>query len=69
MAAFDVSTGYMSPGDFVLIQAYFMQLAGPLFNMGTLFREVEQSQVDLEDLLIMLRVTPKIMQSPEAKDF
>jgi hypothetical protein len=37
--------------------------------MGTLFREVEQSQVDLEDLLIMLRVTPKIMQSPEAKDF
>jgi len=61
MAAYDVSTGFFTPGDFVLIQAYFMQLAGPLFNMGTLFREVEQSQVDLEDLLIMLRVTPKIL--------
>ena len=40
MAANDVVNGVMTPGDFILIQAYFMQLAGPLFNMGTLFREV-----------------------------
>lgn len=38
MAAFDVYTGKMTPGDFVMIQALFLQLAGPLFNMGTLFR-------------------------------
>ena len=55
MAAHDVSTGFMTPGDFILLQAYFMQLSGPLFNMGTLFREVNQAQVDVEDLFNMLQ--------------
>lgn len=41
LAAWDVSTGRLTPGDFVMIQALFMQLAGPLFNMGTLFREID----------------------------
>jgi ABC-type transport system involved in Fe-S cluster assembly fused permease/ATPase subunit len=41
MAAWDVSNGRLTPGDFVMIQALFMQLAGPLFNMGTLFREID----------------------------
>lgn len=41
MAAHGVSTGYMTAGDFVMIQALFMQLSGPLFNMGTFFREVD----------------------------
>lgn len=41
MAAWQVSTGHLTPGDFVMIQALFMQLAGPLFNMGTLFREID----------------------------
>ena len=54
MAGHDVCTGAMTTGDFILLQAYFMQLAGPLFNMGTLFREVAQSNVDMEDLLAML---------------
>jgi ABC-type transport system involved in Fe-S cluster assembly fused permease/ATPase subunit len=40
MSANDVSLGLMTAGDFILIQAYFMQLSGPLFNMGTLFREL-----------------------------
>jgi len=40
MAANDVSCGRMTAGDFVLLQAYFMQLSGPLFNMGMVFREV-----------------------------
>ena len=40
MSAHDVSTGMMTAGDFVLVQAYFMQLSGPLFNMGMMFREV-----------------------------
>ena len=66
MAALDVSNGIMTPGDFVLIQAYFLQLAGPLFNMGTFFREVEQSNVDLEDLLKMLKKKPKIMEAEDA---
>jgi ABC-type transport system involved in Fe-S cluster assembly fused permease/ATPase subunit len=41
LAAYDVSIGRLTPGDFVMIQAFFMQLSGPLFNMGTLFREID----------------------------
>jgi ABC-type transport system involved in Fe-S cluster assembly fused permease/ATPase subunit len=33
----------MTAGYFVMVNAFFMQLAGPLFNMGTLFREVQQT--------------------------
>ena len=55
MAAWDVSTGALTPGDFVMIQALFMQLAGPLFNMGTFFRAVDQSSVDIEDLFHMMK--------------
>lgn len=40
LSAKDVSLGLMTAGDFVLLQAYFMQLSGPLFNMGMMFREV-----------------------------
>jgi len=43
MAAHGVSTGYMTCGDFVMIQALFMQLAGPLFLMGTFLREIENA--------------------------
>jgi ATP-binding cassette, subfamily B, heavy metal transporter len=60
MAARDVSLGFMTPGDFVLISTYFTQLSGPLFNMGMLFREVGQTQVDLEDLIAMLERQPKV---------
>eukprot|EP00352_Strombidinopsis_acuminata_P000291 CAMPEP_0176348030 /NCGR_PEP_ID=MMETSP0126-20121128/7546_1 /TAXON_ID=141414 ORGANISM="Strombidinopsis acuminatum, Strain SPMC142" /NCGR_SAMPLE_ID=MMETSP0126 /ASSEMBLY_ACC=CAM_ASM_000229 /LENGTH=59 /DNA_ID=CAMNT_0017696591 /DNA_START=1051 /DNA_END=1230 /DNA_ORIENTATION=+ len=59
----------MTPGDFVMIQAYFMQLSGPLFNMGTLFREVAQSQVDVEDLFYMLKQKPLVSEKPDAVDF
>jgi len=41
MAAHGVHTGIMTTGDFVMIQALFMQMAGPLFNMGTFFREID----------------------------
>ena len=58
----------MTPGDFVMIQALFMQLAGPLFNMGTLFREIDQSQVDVEDLFHMLNQQPVIKEKEGAVD-
>lgn len=60
MAARDVSFGLMTAGDFILLNAYFSQLSGPLFNMGMLFREVGQTQVDVGDLVEMLEKVPKI---------
>ena len=69
LAAYQVSTGVMTPGDFVMIQALFMQLAGPLFNMGTFFREIDQSSVDIEDLFHMLQQEPVVKEAENAKDF
>lgn len=69
MAAHGVSTGQMTPGDFVMIQALFMQLSGPLFNMGTFFRTVDQSSVDVEDLFFMLNQKPVVKEIEGARDF
>jgi len=46
-----------------------MQLAQPLFNMGMFFREVAQSQVDVEDLFYMLEQKPKVQEAPDAQEF
>ena len=59
----------MTPGDFVMIQALFMQLSGPLFNMGTFFRTMDQSGVDVEDLYHMLRAVPMVQEKPDAVDY
>ena len=59
----------MTPGDFVMIQALFMQLSGPLFNMGTFFRTVDQSSVDVEDLFFMLNQKPVVKEIENARDF
>lgn len=47
LAALDVFSGRLTPGDFVLLQSLFMQLAGPLFNLGSLFRQLDESSVDV----------------------
>lgn len=41
-------------------------MAGPLFNMGTFFREIDQSQVDVEDLFHMLKQEPFITEKEDA---
>lgn len=46
-----------------------MQLAGPLFNMGTFFREIDQSSVDLEDLFYMLKQKPIVKEKENAVDY
>ena len=69
MAASDVFTGRMTPGDFVLLQSLFMQLAGPLFNLGSLFKQIDESTVDVKELYHMLRAKPIVNEDPEAEDY
>jgi len=69
MAATDVYTGRLTPGDFVLIQALFLQLAGPLFNLGTLFRQIDETSVDVEELFHMLKSKPFVKEKEGAVDF
>jgi ABC-type transport system involved in Fe-S cluster assembly fused permease/ATPase subunit len=69
LAAVDVYSGRMTPGDFVLVQSLFMQLAGPLFNLGTFLRQLEETSVDVEDLYHNINSKPMVTEKPNAKEF
>lgn len=67
LAVGDISAGLLTPGDFVMIQALFMQIAQPLHFMGTIFRNLDESQVNVEDLFMIMRMKNAIIEKPDAK--
>jgi len=40
-----------------------------LHNVGILFRVIDQSTIDIEDLYKLLKSTPKVQEKPGATDF
>ncbi len=53
LAAFDIRDGAMTVGDFVVVNTYLMQLAIPLNMLGTVYREIRQALVDMENLALI----------------
>lgn len=68
LAAFRVSEGTMTAGDFVAVNAYMMQLAQPLNFFGFVYREVKQSLVDMETMFQLLKVDTEVKDRPQAPD-
>ncbi|WP_421707713.1 ABCB family ABC transporter ATP-binding protein/permease [Algihabitans sp.] len=68
LAAFRVSEGTMTAGDFVAVNAYMMQLAQPLNFFGFVYREVKQSLVDMETMFQLLKVNTDVEDRPGAAD-
>lgn len=52
-----------------MIQALFMQIAQPLHFMGTIFRNIDESQVNVEDLFLILKMKKSVQEKKDAKDF
>ena len=65
-AAFGVMDGTMTIGDFVLINAFTMQIFMPLNFLGFVYREIRGSLANIDKLFALLEQTPLIKDAPHA---
>ncbi len=66
MAAADVMRGTRTLGDFVLVNAMLVQLFVPLNLLGSVYREIKQSLVDMETMFNLLSERADIVDDPGA---
>lgn len=67
LAARDVTSGRLTIGDFVMINAILMQLYLPLNFMGMVYREIKQGLIDIETMFALLHEPSEIVDRPGAK--
>ncbi len=65
-AAAGVVAGHMTLGDLVLVNAYLLQLAGPLNFLGMMYREVKQALTNMERLFGLLDERMDVQDRPDA---
>jgi len=68
LAANEVSLGNMTLGDFVLINAFMMQLFMPLNFLGFIYREIKGSLANIEKMFSLLAKKPKVEDIKDAKE-
>ena len=66
MAANGIVSGALTMGDFVMVNAFLIQLYIPLNFLGTIFREVRHSLTDMERMFSLLDETTEIENKPGA---
>ncbi len=60
LAGEGVAARGMTVGDFVLVNAYLIQLYTPLNFLGAVYRNVKQSMTDLEQMTALMALRPEI---------
>jgi ATP-binding cassette subfamily B protein len=67
MAAIGVENGTLTVGDFVLVNAYMIQITMPLNFLGTVYREIRQALIDMGDMFDLLEQPAEVNDKPDAK--
>ena len=66
MAAMGVQSGALTVGDFVMVNAYMMQITMPLGFLGTVYREIRQALVDMGEMFDLLGQPAEVTDKPGA---
>jgi len=67
LAAMNVSDGIMTIGDFVLINAFLMQLFIPLNSLGFIYKEIKGAFTNIERLFDILNISKAFKEEANAK--